>query len=42
MPGAASTATLDDASSFPGQLKSWAWIASLGLNWKWDPQTKAN
>ena len=37
---AASTATLDNASSFPGQFKSWAWIASLGLNWKWDPQAK--
>jgi len=35
---APSTATLDNASSFPGQFKSWAWIASLGVNWKWDPQ----
>ena len=35
---AASTATLDNASSFPGQFKSFAWIASLGVNWKWDPQ----
>jgi len=40
---APSTATLDNASSFPGQFKSWAWIASLGVNWKWDPQApKAN
>jgi long-chain fatty acid transport protein len=42
---AASTATLDNASSFPGSFKSWAWIVSLGLNWKWDPQAtqaKAN
>jgi long-chain fatty acid transport protein len=35
---APSTATLDNASSFPGQFKGWAWIASLGVNWKWDPQ----
>jgi long-chain fatty acid transport protein len=36
---AASTSTLDNASSFPGQFKSWAWIASLGVNYRWDPQT---
>jgi long-subunit fatty acid transport protein len=35
---APSTTTLDNSSSFPGQFKSYAWIASLGLNWKWDPQ----
>jgi long-chain fatty acid transport protein len=35
---AASTPTLDNASSFPGQFRSFAWIASLGVNWKWDPQ----
>ncbi len=42
---AASTPTLDNASSFPGSFKSFAWIASVGLNWKWDPQAtqaKAN
>jgi long-subunit fatty acid transport protein len=37
---APSTSTIDNASSFPGQFKSFAWIASLGVNWKWDPQTK--
>jgi long-chain fatty acid transport protein len=36
---AASTPTLDNASSFPGQFKGFAWIASLGVNWKWDPQS---
>lgn len=35
---AASTATLDNSSSFPGQFKNFAWIASLGVSWKWDPQ----
>jgi long-chain fatty acid transport protein len=35
---APSTTTIDNSSSFPGQFKSYAWIASLGLNWKWDPQ----
>ena len=35
---APSTSTLDNSSSFPGQFKSWAWIASLGVNWRWDPQ----
>ena len=37
---AANTATIDNASSMPGSFKSWAWIASLGLNWKWDPQAE--
>jgi long-chain fatty acid transport protein len=35
---APSTTTIDNSSSFPGQFKAWAWIASLGLNYKWDPQ----
>ncbi len=39
---APSTAALDNSSSFPGSFKSWAWIASVGVNWKWDPQTKAS
>ena len=38
---APSTPTLDNASSFPGQFRSWAWITSLGVNWKWDPQASA-
>jgi len=37
---AASTTTIDNASSFPGQFQSFGWIASVGVNWKWDPQTK--
>jgi len=36
---AASTTTIDNSSSFPGKFQSWGWIASVGLNWKWDPQT---
>jgi len=36
---APSTTTIDNSSSFAGQYKSWAWIASVGVNWKWDPQT---
>ncbi|MEI7703434.1 MAG: outer membrane protein transport protein [Deltaproteobacteria bacterium] len=35
---AASTTTLDNASSFPGSFKNWAWITSVGIHWKWDPQ----
>ena len=37
---APNTPTIDNASSFPGQFKSWAWIASLGVNWRWDPQAE--
>jgi long-chain fatty acid transport protein len=36
---APSTTTLDNSSSFPGKFQSWGWIASVGMNWKWDPQT---
>jgi long-chain fatty acid transport protein len=35
---APSTSTVDNASSFPGSFKSWAWITSLGVNYRWDPQ----
>ena len=35
---AASTPEINNASSFPGQFRSYGWIASVGLNWKWDPQ----
>ncbi len=35
---APSTPTLDNSSSFPGQFKNWAWIASLTVGWHWDPQ----
>ena len=35
---APSTLAIDNSSSFAGQYKSWAWIASVGVNWKWDPQ----
>ncbi|HET8725466.1 MAG TPA: outer membrane protein transport protein [Anaeromyxobacteraceae bacterium] len=42
--GATQTPPIDNASSFPGSFKSWAWIASLGVHWKWDPmaEKKAN
>ena len=36
---APSTATLDNSSSFPGSFKNYAWVASIGVNWHWDPQT---
>jgi long-chain fatty acid transport protein len=34
---AASTAALPNNSSFAGTYKSWAWIASLGVSYRWDP-----
>jgi long-chain fatty acid transport protein len=35
---APNTPTIDNSSSFPGQFKNWAWITSLTVGWRWDPQ----
>jgi long-chain fatty acid transport protein len=37
---AASTPAIPNASSFAGTYKSWAWIASLGVSYRWDPYEK--
>jgi long-chain fatty acid transport protein len=37
---APSTAALPNSSSFPGTFKAWAWIASLGVSYRWDPYQK--
>jgi long-chain fatty acid transport protein len=37
---APSTAAVPNASSFAGTYRSWAWIASLGVSYRWDPYQK--
>lgn len=37
---AASTPEIPNGSSFAGRFQGWAWIASLGVHYRWDPYSK--